>query len=75
MPHFLTDEAFDRLLADLNGVFMAAATTTGADLNDKLIEALACADLLPESCRPDFMDDVAVQRAARANTSPRYGMF
>ena len=64
MPHFLTDEAFDRLLADLTGAFMAAATSTNTDLNDKLIEALACADLLPESCRPDFMDDVAVRLVA-----------
>ena len=64
MPTFLAEETYNRLLADLTGAFMAAATSTNTDLNDKLIEALACADLLPESCRPDFMDDVAVRLVA-----------
>lgn len=64
MPTFIPDQAFDRLLADLTGAFMVAATSTGTDLHDKLIEALACADLLPESCRADYMDEVAVKLAA-----------
>lgn len=54
MQHFLSDETYSRLLADLTGAFMAAATSTGTDLRDKLAEALACADILPEVCRGDF---------------------
>ncbi len=64
MPTFIPDQTFERLLADITGAFMAAATSTGIDLHDKLIEAFACAEVLPESCRVDFMDDVAVLRAA-----------
>lgn len=59
MPLFLTDEAYSRLLADLAGAFIAA-TSTGTDLRDKLAEALAGADVLPEACRGDFLEGVAV---------------
>lgn len=59
MPLFLTDEAYSRLLADLAGAFIAA-TSTGADLRDKLAEALAGADVLPEACRGDFLEEVGV---------------
>ncbi|MCB5409164.1 hypothetical protein [Pseudogemmobacter faecipullorum] len=54
MPNFISTEIYNRLLVDLSGAFMAAATSTGADLNDKLAEALACAGVLPEACRGDF---------------------
>lgn len=58
MPLFLSDDAYSRLLADLAGAFIAA-TSTGADLRDKLAEALAGADVLPEACRGDFVQGVA----------------
>lgn len=64
MPTFLSAEAYHRLLADLSGAFMAAATSTGADLNDKLAEALARAGVLPETCRGDFENVVGVAKAA-----------
>lgn len=54
MPHFIPDTTYYRLLDDLAGAFMAAATSTGADLRDSLAEALAGANLLPEVCRGDF---------------------
>ncbi|GHC17398.1 hypothetical protein GCM10007291_15210 [Gemmobacter nanjingensis] len=60
MPHFIPDTAYDRLLSDLAGAFMAAATSTGTDLRDKLAEVLAAADVLPEACRGNFAEGVAV---------------
>jgi hypothetical protein len=54
MPHFITDEIYTRLLNDLAAAFMAAAISPTTDLRDKLAEALAGADLLPETCRGDF---------------------
>lgn len=54
MPHFIPDTAYARLLDDLTGAFMAAATSTTTDLRDTLATALAGADLLPEACRGDF---------------------
>lgn len=51
MNHYLTEETYSALLADLSDAFMAAATTTGADLRDKLVEALAVAGVMPECCR------------------------
>jgi len=54
VPHFIADTTYARLLDDLAGAFMTAATRTGTDLSDTLAEALACADLLPEVCRGDF---------------------
>jgi len=59
MPQFIPDTTYSRLLDDLTGAFMTAATTTGTDLRDKLAEALAGADLLPEACRGDFVQDAA----------------
>lgn len=50
---YLNDEAYSALLDDLSAAFMIAATSTGCDLRDKLAEALANADVLPEMCRPD----------------------
>lgn len=59
MPQFIPDTTYARLLDDLTGAFMAAATNTGTDLRDKLAEALAEADLLPEVCRGDFVGEAA----------------
>lgn len=53
MPTFIPDSTYENLLRDLSGAFMSAATSTGCDLRDKLAEALANADVLPEMCRPD----------------------
>lgn len=53
MPTFIPDDAYRSLLDDLSAAFMIAATSTGCDLRDKLAEALASADVLPEMCRPD----------------------
>jgi hypothetical protein len=53
MPHYILDATFDRLLNDLAGAFMRAATSTQVDLHDALVLALADADLLPEVCRGD----------------------
>lgn len=63
MQIFLSDDTYERLLDDLTGAFMDAATSTGADLRDKLAEALAGADVLPEGCRSDF-EDGGAQAAA-----------
>lgn len=63
MPHFIPDITYCRLLDDLAGAFMVAATNTGADLRDTLAEVLAGANLLPEVCRGDFEGE-RVQEAA-----------
>ncbi|MBL4917442.1 hypothetical protein [Szabonella alba] len=54
MPTFLSDDAYSRLLDDLAGAFIAAASAPGVVLRDKLAEVLAGADVLPEGCRGDF---------------------
>ncbi|WP_439559892.1 hypothetical protein [Roseinatronobacter sp.] len=54
MPQFIPDTTYTRLLDDLAGAFMAAASSTHTDLRDKLAEALGAADVLPEVCRGDF---------------------
>lgn len=64
MPNFISTETYHQLLADLSGAFMAAATSTGVDLHDKLAEALACAGVLPETCRDDFEGQEGLARAA-----------
>lgn len=51
MPTFLPEATYDRLLNDLAGAFMVAATSTGTDLRDELAKALAVADVLPGCCR------------------------
>jgi hypothetical protein len=53
LPHFIPDDRYSELLADLR----AAALTT--DWQSALAEVLACADMLPEVCRVDFMDEGA----------------
>lgn len=57
MPHFIPDATYSRLLDDLTGAFMAATTSPTLDLRDTLATALAGADLLPEVCRGDFVDE------------------
>lgn len=57
MPRFIPDATYARLLDDLAGAFMAAATSPTLDLRDTLATALAAADLLPEVCRGDFGDE------------------
>lgn len=51
MPTFIDNTAYDRLLDDLR----AAALTT--DWRSAMAETLACADVLPEDCREDFVED------------------
>ena len=50
MTAFIPDSAYENLIADLAGAFVAAATGTG-DLQGKLAEALAVAGVMPECCR------------------------
>ncbi|MFA7433928.1 MAG: hypothetical protein WCZ72_09460 [Gemmobacter sp.] len=57
---YIPDATFDRLLADLSGAFMVAATTTGTDLNDVLLEALANAGVMPEYARADEGEGLAL---------------
>lgn len=57
MPQFIPDTTWNHLLDSLAGAFMTAAITTQTDLRDKLAEALADADLLPEVCRGDFAEE------------------
>lgn len=64
MPTFIPDTTFERLLADLSGAFMAAATSNQLDLHDALVLALAEADVMPECCRADYEDDGAVRLVA-----------
>lgn len=54
MPQFIPDTTYARLLDNLAGAFITAATNSHTDLRGKLAEALADADLLPEVCRRDF---------------------
>ncbi len=52
MTAFIPDSAYDALLDDLTGAFVAAATGLG-DLRGKLAEALAASGVMPECCRDD----------------------
>ncbi|MGA0539040.1 hypothetical protein [Neotabrizicola sp. VNH66] len=54
MPTFLTDTAYDRLLSDLAGAFVTAATNTGTDLHDELVKALMAANVLPSVCCENY---------------------
>lgn len=58
MPTFIPDDAWDALLQELKGSFMAAAMSYQLDLHSKLAEVLACAGVMPESCRSDFSDPI-----------------
>ena len=58
MTHFLQDDAYNALLDRLQGAFMAAATNSGTDLRDQLVEALADADVMPASCALDQLPKV-----------------
>lgn len=58
MPTFIPDDAWDSLLQELKGSFMAAAMSHQLDLHSKLSEVLACAGVMPESCRSDFPEAV-----------------
>lgn len=61
MPTFLNDDTYNRLMHDLSGAIIKAATSAQLDLHDALVLALADADILPEVCRCDFED---VERVA-----------
>ncbi|WP_156929403.1 MULTISPECIES: hypothetical protein [unclassified Paracoccus (in: a-proteobacteria)] len=50
---YLPDAAYEDLIVELGAAFMIAAVTTGCDLRDKLVEALAMAGIMPECCRED----------------------
>ncbi|WP_156317431.1 hypothetical protein [Cypionkella psychrotolerans] len=52
--HFIADNEYAKLVADLAEAYMRAATTTGTDLHDVLVEVLADADIMPERCRADL---------------------
>lgn len=54
MPHFLNQNAYDCLLADLAGAFVTAATSTGTDLHDELVKALMAANVLPSVCCENY---------------------
>ena len=51
MPNFIPDATYHRLLADLRN-----AAVSG-DWRSALAEVLAGADILPEVCRGDFVED------------------
>ncbi len=51
MPHFIPDATYDRLLSDLRNAALSG------DWRSALAEVLAGADILPEVCRGDFVED------------------
>ena len=54
MPHFLNQNAYDRLLTNLAGAFVNAATSTGTDLREELTKALMAANVLPAICAENY---------------------
>ncbi|WP_157791921.1 hypothetical protein [Pseudorhodobacter sp. MZDSW-24AT] len=51
MPHFIPDNVYSGLLADLR------AAAISPDWHSALAEVLAGADVLPEVCRADFVEE------------------
>lgn len=63
MPTFLSSETYAALIADLACAFTTAANSTTHTLRDLLAEALANADVMPESCRAEFQGPIAAKAA------------
>lgn len=58
VTNYLPTETYNELLNHLAAAFTEAANSTNYTLRDLLAEALAKADVMPESCRVDNVEVV-----------------